>query len=110
MQPVAFVAGSLPRTALAVALLAALAVAVAVRFFGLRVTGALSLYFVIWWVLIFAALPFGVKSQAEDGSFLEGTEPGAPSQPKLREKAVWTSLAAGVVLVATAWLLPLAGL
>ena len=107
---VSFLAASLPRTALTVVVLVGMAVAVAVAGFRLRVSGALSLYFVIWWVLIFAALPFGVRSQADAGEVAPGTDPGAPSLPKLREKVVWTSLGAGLVLLATAWLLPLAGL
>jgi hypothetical protein len=30
--------------------------------------------------------------------------------PRLREKAVWTTLVSAPVLIATAWILPLAGL
>ncbi|MDF2812370.1 MAG: hypothetical protein K0S56_3401 [Microvirga sp.] len=66
--------------------------------------------FIIWWTLLFAILPFGVRSQAEAGEVTRGTEPGAPAAPALREKALWTTLVAAVVLVFTAWVLPLAGL
>jgi predicted secreted protein len=55
-------------------------------------------------------LPFGVQSQAEQGEVAEGTEPGAPALPRLREKAIWTSAGAGLVLLLTAWIMPLAGL
>ena len=110
MRALALATGSFWTTAFTVVALTALAVAVVVRFFGLRVTGAVSLYFIIWWTLLFAALPLGVTSQAESGEVTAGTEPGAPSEPRLREKAVWTSLASGLVLVLAAWLLPLAGL
>ena len=51
-----------------------------------------------------------MRSQHENGAFQAGTEPGAPSEPRLREKALWTTLVAGSVLIAAAWLLPLAGL
>ena len=110
MHQVDLVAATLPRTLAAVTALTAIAVALAVRFFGLTIGGALSLYFVIWWTALFAVLPFGIRSQHEDGPVTPGTDPGAPSLPRLREKAVWTTLLAGAVLVATALMLPLPGL
>ena len=87
-----------------------MAIVVSVRLFGLPMSAASSLYFVIWWIALFAVLPFGVRSQHEDGEMTAGTDPGAPSLPRLREKALWTTLLAGAVLIATAFVLPLAGL
>ena len=88
----------------------AVAVGIAARFFGLTVSGGLALYFVIWWILLFAVLPFGVRSQVEAGEVVKGSEPGAPTAPALREKAIWTTIVASTVLVLVAALLPLAGL
>jgi predicted secreted protein len=104
------IAASLAATLAVVILLSALAIFLSVRLFGLTVAGAVSLYFVIWWTALFAALPFGVKSQAEHGEVAAGTDPGAPATPALREKALWTTLVAALVQVAAAALLPLAGL
>jgi predicted secreted protein len=103
------IAASATATALAVILLSALVIFLSVRFFGLTAAGAISLYVVIWWTALFAVLPFGVRSQAEEGE-VEVGDPGAPATPRLREKALWTTLVSGPILVATAWLLPLAGL
>ena len=75
-----------------------------------NLTGALALYFLVWWTTLFAVLPFGVRSQAEAGDVTPGSDPGAPALPALGEKAVWTSLAATLVFTLIAWLLPLAGL
>lgn len=102
--------GALWSTLAAVVVISALAVAVVVNAFGLSVSGGLALYFVIWWILLFAILPFGVRSQAESGEVVAGTEPGAPTAHGLQEKAIWTSLVASVVLVITAAVFPLAGL
>ncbi|HEX8662647.1 MAG TPA: DUF1467 family protein [Beijerinckiaceae bacterium] len=96
--------------ALALISLSALAIFLAVRFFGLTLAGAVSLYFVIWWISLFAVLPFGAQSQAEAGEVVRGSDPGAPAAPRLVEKAVWTTVVAAPILVAVAWLLPLAGL
>lgn len=101
---------SLWSTLAVVLVVSAIAVATAVNGFDLRVSGSLALYFVIWWILLFAVLPFGVRSQAEAGEVIRGSEPGAPTLPALREKAIWTTLVASVVLVVVAAAFPLAGL
>jgi predicted secreted protein len=58
---------------------------------------ALAIYFIIWWMVLFAVLPWGVRSQQESGTIAPGTDPGAPAIPKLRAKLVWTTLIAGLV-------------
>jgi len=103
-------AGTLWSTLAVVAQVSAAAIAVAVNAFDLRVSGGLALYFVIWWILLFAVLPFGIRSQVETGDVVRGSEPGAPALPALREKAIWTTLVASVVLVIVAAVFPLAGL
>jgi predicted secreted protein len=65
----------------------------------MTVASALAVYFVIWWTVLFAVLPFGVRSQSETGEVVEGTEPGAPALPGLGRKAAITSLIAAVVFV-----------
>ena len=104
------VAGSPLATGALILALTAAAVVAAVRGFGLTVGGAIALYFVIWWTLLFAVLPFGARSQAEAGDVLAGSEPGAPATPRLYEKAIWTTMVADVVFLATVAVLPLAGL
>ena len=104
------IAGSVAATVLVVVALSALGVTIAVKAFGLTVSGSIALYFVIWWTLLFAVLPFGVRSQAEDGEVAPGSDPGAPSAPRLRQKAVWTTLVSAAVLVLAAGVMPLAGL
>ncbi|MEE1613158.1 DUF1467 family protein [Microvirga sp. CF3016] len=103
-------AGSLWSTIAIVLVVSGIAIAIAVNAFGLRVSGGLALYFVIWWILLFAVLPFGIRSQVESGEVVQGSEPGAPALPALREKAIWTTLVASIVLVVVAAIFPLAGL
>ena len=57
----------------------------------------ISIYFTIWWVCLFVTLPFGVRSQHEEESYLQGTDPGAPVAPKLLKKALWTTVLSAVV-------------
>ncbi|WP_201834080.1 DUF1467 family protein [Microvirga zambiensis] len=103
-------ARSLWSTLAVVAVISAIAVAISVNAFGLRVSGSLALYFVIWWILLFAVLPFGIRSQVEAGEVVRGSEPGAPALPALREKAIWTTLVASIVLIGAAAVFPLTGL
>lgn len=63
----------------------------------MSITGAIAIYFIIWWTVLFAVLPFGVRSQAEDGQVTTGTEPGAPVAPLILKKALWTTLIAAIV-------------
>jgi predicted secreted protein len=63
-------------------------------------TTALAVFFLIWWMTLFAVLPWGVRSQRESGDVAPGTDPGAPALPKLGRKLVWTSLIASVLFAA----------
>jgi predicted secreted protein len=64
---------------------------------SVSLTTAIAIYFIIWWTVLFAVLPFGVRSQEESGAVAPGTDPGAPAIPKLWRKLVWTTVAASVV-------------
>ncbi len=55
-------------------------------------TTGLATFFLIWWVVLFAVLPWGVHSQHEGGAVTPGTDPGAPALPRLGRKLVWTTL------------------
>ena len=62
---------------------------------------ALAIYFTMWWIVLFAILPLGVRSQHEneDGRPL-GTDPGAPIAPKLLMKAGLTTLVSAILFAA----------
>jgi predicted secreted protein len=63
----------------------------------LSLTTALAIYFLVWWVVLFAVLPFGVRSQEETGNVVPGSDPGAPALPGLRKKLIWTTVVATIV-------------
>ena len=66
----------------------------------MAVTTAIAIYFLIWWVVLFAVLPWGVRAQGEEGT--PGTDPGAPLVPHLRAKLIWTTAIASLVFGACA--------
>ena len=47
----------------------------------MALTTAIAIYFLIWWLTLFAVLPWGVSAQGDEGE--PGTDPGAPRVPHL---------------------------
>jgi predicted secreted protein len=62
---------------------------------------AAAIYFVIWWIVLFAMLPIGVRTSEEAG---EETAPGnaesAPHAPNLLPKMVATTVVSSIVFAA----------
>ncbi|HWT31944.1 MAG TPA: DUF1467 family protein [Propylenella sp.] len=56
-----------------------------------------AIFFVIWWVVLFAVLPFGVRSQHEMNDVTLGTEHGAPHEPYMLRKILATTLVSAVI-------------
>ena len=63
----------------------------------MSVTTFLAIYFIIWWVVLFTVLPWGVHRQDEGGAVAPGTDPGAPASHRLARKFLWTTIIAGIV-------------
>jgi len=63
---------------------------------------SLAVFFTTWWVVLFAVLPWGVRSQAEapDVKIAAGSDKGAPVAPHLGLKLLITTLVAAVVFAA----------
>ena len=58
---------------------------------------AVAIYIFIWWIVLFAVLPFGVRTQAEDGEVVPGTPESAPAKPHLLRIFLINTLVATVV-------------
>ena len=56
-----------------------------------------AIYFVIWWIVLFAMLPIGVRTQEEDGNVSPGTVESAPSLPRLLPKMLATTVIATLI-------------
>lgn len=64
----------------------------------MRMTSAIAIYFIIWWLVLFMVLPFGVRNAHESGESVEqGNEAGAPVNPRLWRKALYTTILASIV-------------
>src|ERR1041385_7396483 len=50
----------------------------------------IAIYFIVWWVVLCAVLPWGVRSQEESGEVVPGTDPGAPAVHTVWMKLLYT--------------------
>jgi len=62
-----------------------------------------AIYFVLWWIVLFLTLPFGVRSQHEDGAGAPGTDPGAPIMARMGRKLIWTTIISAAVYAVSMW-------
>lgn len=74
------------------------------------IAGSLMVIAIAWWLAFFLLLPVGIRSQIEDGNVLPGSEPSAPTAPRLWLKAVWALVIALVLWSALYWLIEMSGI
>ena len=63
----------------------------------MAISTVIAIYFLIWWLTLFAVLPWGVRNQEESGEVTPGTDPGAPALHRVWSKLVWTTVVATVI-------------
>ena len=61
---------------------------------------AAASYFALWWVVLFAVLPFGLRTQHESGTVVPGTPPSAPVRPKFLRIILTTTVVSAVIFLA----------
>ena len=64
----------------------------------MTVVSTIAVYFVVWWVVLFAVLPFGIRTQQEAGEVTLGTTASAPARPRLLRVAVATTIVAAIIV------------
>ncbi|WP_186393292.1 MULTISPECIES: DUF1467 family protein [unclassified Pannonibacter] len=64
----------------------------------------LAVYFMMWWILLFAALPFGVRTQEEEGKVVPGTVESAPARHRMWRVAMWNTVVTTIVFAVFIWL------
>jgi len=62
----------------------------------MAIGSALAVYFIIWWTLLFAVLPIGLKTQAEAGEVVPGSVASAPAKPRFVFIVIVNSIVSGV--------------
>ncbi|MEC9343155.1 MAG: DUF1467 family protein [Pseudomonadota bacterium] len=63
-----------------------------------------AVYFIIWWLTLFVVLPFGVRTQSEEGEVVPGTHASSPARANFGRKLAINTLLAGVVFGVWYWM------
>jgi predicted secreted protein len=58
---------------------------------------AVAIYIVLWTTVLFAVLPFGVRTQQEEGKIVRGSVESAPINPQLGKKALATTVISAAI-------------
>jgi predicted secreted protein len=70
----------------------------------MKTGSAIAIYFIIWWTVLFAVLPFGVRNAHDDGKpVAEGHDAGAPVRPLLLIKAAVTTVVSAIIFAGVYW-------
>jgi predicted secreted protein len=64
----------------------------------MSIVSVIAIYFVVWWIVLFAVLPFGVRTQDEEGDIVLGTTHSAPMRPLLLKKALATTIVSAIIV------------
>ena len=66
----------------------------------MSITGSLVVYIIIWWIIFFSVLPFGIKSNKEAfRDSIHGIDPGAPKNPKIARKFLITTIITSIIFI-----------
>lgn len=56
-----------------------------------------AIFFIVWWLVLFAVLPFGLRTQDEEGEVTLGTVPSAPRGPHVLRAMVRATIVTAVI-------------
>lgn len=62
-----------------------------------QIAAGFAVYFVIWWITLFAVLPFGLRTQAEDEHVILGTVESAPTKFRAWRVVFTTTLVSALI-------------
>jgi len=57
-----------------------------------------AVYFIIWWTLLFVALPIGLRTQDDDKDVVLGTPSSAPSGKHMLRAIILTTILATLIM------------
>ncbi len=63
-------------------------------------TGSIIIYVMIWWIVFFSILPFGIQSNKDAfKESVEGIDPGAPKNPKIAKKFLIATIITSILFI-----------
>ncbi len=71
----------------------------------MSVAFSLAIFFMMWWIILFAMLPFGMRrTQEEAGDVTPGSEASAPERPRMLRVIILTTVVTCTLFAAYSWL------
>ncbi len=62
----------------------------------MNILSGIVVFTIVWWVVFFCMLPIGMRQPEQR---VAGEMPGAPENPDIKRKVIWTTLASVVVWI-----------
>jgi predicted secreted protein len=59
-----------------------------------------AVYFILWWIVLFATLPFSLRTQEEENDVTLGTVPSAPGRPHMLRAIIRTTIVSALIMAA----------
>lgn len=57
-----------------------------------------AVYFILWWIVLFATLPFSLRTQDDEGDVTLGTVPSAPGRPHMLRAMIRTTIVSALIM------------
>ncbi len=76
----------------------------------MTITSVVVIFATTWFLALLVALPIGIRTQGEAGEVAPGTPGSAPSDPMIRKKVTWATIAAVVISLPICLLIAFGGL
>ena len=59
-----------------------------------------AVYFIVWWMTLFAVLPFGLRTQDEENEVVPGTVGSAPAKFRAGRVVLTTTIVSAIIYAA----------
>ncbi|WP_273725270.1 DUF1467 family protein [Brucella gallinifaecis] len=63
----------------------------------MTIVSGIAMYFIFWWITLFALLPVGLRTQAEENDVTLGTVASAPAKPRIGRAFLRTTIVASAI-------------
>ncbi len=63
----------------------------------MSITGSLVIFIIIWWIVFFSLLPLDVNREKK--GLIRGSDAGAPENPKIIKKFIYSTLITSVIFI-----------
>ncbi|TYB89224.1 DUF1467 family protein [Oceaniovalibus sp. ACAM 378] len=63
----------------------------------MSIMSAIVLFAMIWFMVLFVALPLGLRTQGEEGKVVPGTHSSSPANLNMKRKAIWVTIVSVVL-------------